>query len=202
MPIVLTARPAADPTEENKVRKLAGARHAPADWTLRARIITASWDGARTNQIATALGCHPKTIRLWLHRFNTAGLDGLADRPIPGRPRRLTETDRSRLLDLARSTPPGRPEHSADGALATTHPHGPPTWTLNSLTETARAHGIDIRRSQVRTILLAEGVRWRRTRSWIHSRDPDFVGKERGSSSSTPTRRRTPRSSVPTSLAR
>ncbi|MFF3327709.1 hypothetical protein [Streptomyces sp. NPDC002889] len=39
----------------------------------------------------------------------------------------------------------------------------------------ARRLGIDIGRSQVRRILLAEGVRWRRTRSWTRSKDRDFV---------------------------
>jgi sulfite reductase (ferredoxin) len=53
--------------------------------------------------------------------------------------------------------------------------------------------GIDIARSQVRRILLAEGVRWRRPRSWATSPDPEFVPKERGSWTTTRTRRRRPR---------
>jgi hypothetical protein len=32
-------------------------------------------------------------------------------------------------------------------------------------------------RSQVRRILLAEKVRWRRTRSWATSTDPEFAPK-------------------------
>ncbi|WP_197696324.1 hypothetical protein [Nocardia terpenica] len=42
---------------------------------------------------------------------------------------------------------------------------GPAYWTLDTLTEVARAEGIMLGRSQVRQILLAEGARWRRTRS-------------------------------------
>ncbi|GAA2522548.1 hypothetical protein GCM10010276_86960 [Streptomyces longisporus] len=45
--------------------------------------------------------------------------------------------------------------------------------------------GIEVGRSQVRRILLAEGVRWRRSRSWTRSKDADFEGKGHGSSSST-----------------
>ncbi|MEU1820233.1 hypothetical protein ABZ543_34400 [Streptomyces roseifaciens] len=41
-------------------------------------------------------------------------------------------------------------------------------WTLGTLTEAARRQGIDIQRSQVRRILLAEGVRRRRTRFLDH----------------------------------
>lgn len=37
--------------------------------------------------------------------------------------------------------------------------------------------GIEVRRSQVRRILLREGVRWRNTRPWAESADPEFVPK-------------------------
>jgi len=40
--------------------------------------------------------------------------------------------------------------------------------------------GIEVGRSQVRRILLAEGVRWRRRRPWAESADPEFVPKDRG----------------------
>ena len=45
MPKILRARPPHDDGEDRKVRKLAGARHAPADWIERARIVTLSRDG-------------------------------------------------------------------------------------------------------------------------------------------------------------
>ena len=193
MYLPLYARPARDPDEEHKIRKLAGARHAPADWILRARMISLSWAGKQVTAIAAELGCHPKTVRERLHRFNAEGIDGLGDRPISGRPRRLTEAERSVIIALARSDPPGRPVPGPDGALQAADETGAPAWTLDTLTETARAGGIDVHRSQVRRILLAEGVRWRRTHSWATSKDPDFAPKERRSSGSTPTRRRAPR---------
>ncbi|WP_328296438.1 helix-turn-helix domain-containing protein [Streptomyces sp. NBC_00435] len=93
---------------------------------MRARIIALSWDGLRVAAIAAELGCHAKTVRWWLHRWE-------------GRSRR---------------------------------------------------------------ILLAEGVRWRCTRSWVRSQDHDFEGKERGSSATTPTRPTVRQSSVPTSSGR
>jgi len=189
----LYARPAVDEVEEQKIHKLAGARHAPADWIQRAKIITLSWAGLRTAAIAMQLGCHAKTVRQWLHRFNAAGLDGLGDRPIPGRPRRLSEHERGRIIALARSDPPGRPQRSTGGDLHTADEHGPAQWTLDSLVEAAQAEGIEVHRSQVRRILLAEKVRWRHTHSWAHSSDAEFAPKGPRSSSSTPTRRRTPR---------
>src|SRR5215472_9525700 len=153
MPMFLYARPAADEVEEQKIRKLAGARHAPADWIQRAKIITLSWAGLHTTAIATQLGCHAKTVRQWLHRFNAAGLDGLGDKPIPGRPRRLSETDRGRIIALARSDPPGRPQRGTGGDLHTADEHALAQWTLNSLVEAVQAERIDVHRSQVRRIL-------------------------------------------------
>ena len=189
----LYARPARDPDEERKIRKLAGARHAPADWILRARMIALSWAGKHVTVIAAELGCHPKTVRERLHRFNAEGLDGLGDRPIPGRPRRLTEDERSVIIALARDDPPGRLVRGPDGALEAAEETGASTWTLDSLTAAARERGIEVHRSQVRTILLREGIRWRHPRSWAHSSDPDFAPKGHKSSGSTPPRHRAPR---------
>lgn len=202
MPKILKARQPMDTTEHQKIHRLAGARHAPADWVLRARIIALSWDGLPGPAIAEKLGCHQKTVRQWLHRFNAEGLDGLGDRPGCGRKRRITEQERSRIIALVTTDPPGRPVRQAEGTLAPDDATGQPVWTLDTLTQAAQAQGIDIHRSQVRTILLAEGVRWRRTHSWITSKDPDFVPKGRTSSISTPVRRRTPRSSAPMNWVR
>jgi transposase len=188
--VLLYARLPLDAAEERTIRKLAGARHAPGDWIRRAQMITGSWDGLGTTQIAERLGCHPQTVRERLHRFNAEGVDGLGDRPGPGRPRRLTETDRGRIIALARSTPPGRLVQGGEGLLPPAQPEAPAHWTLDALAEAAQAEGIRVGRSQIRRILLAEGTRWRRTRSWTTSTDPEFAPKERRSSPSTPPRRR------------
>jgi len=193
MPKLLRARPPVDETEERQVRKLAGSRHAPGDWIRRATMIARSWDGLRTAAIAAEVGCHQETVRTRITRFNAGGLDGLGDRPGAGRRPRLTEAERSTLVALARSTPPGRPIQWPDGTLTPVddRPEAPTEWTLDSLVAAAGERGIVIRRSQVRRILLKEKVRWRRTRSWITSTDPDFAPKGPGSSASTRTRRRT-----------
>jgi transposase len=196
------ARPPVDVVEERKIRKLAGARHAPADWIRRAQMIVLSWDGLRVPAIAETLGCGPKAVRERLARFAAEGLDGLGDRPGVGRKPRISQEQRSRLIALVANPPPGRLVRDDTGELGATDPAGPAVWTLDALTAAARAAGIAIARSQVRRILLAEGVRWRHPRSWAASPDPEFGPKERGSWSTTRTRRRTPRSSPPTSSAR
>ena len=192
MPKFLRARPAQDDGEDRKIRRLAGARHAPADWSDRARIVALSWDGLAVPAIAAETGCHQNTVRRWLHRFNAAGLDGLGDRPGAGRKRRITEAERSGIIALARSVPPGRLDRDGAGELSAEREDSPAQWTLDTLAETAQAAGIAVGRSQIRRILLAEKVRWRRTRSWATSTDPEFAPKGPRSWSSTPPRRRAP----------
>lgn len=201
MPKLLFARPPRDATEERLIRKLAGARHAPGDWIRRARMISLSWRGQRTTAIATALGCHPQTVRERLARFNAEGLDGLGDRPGAGRKPRLTERERSVVIAVARSDPPGKSVRRADGELDPGRPDKEASWSLDALTAAARERGVVIARSQVRRILKKEGVRWRRTHTWGTSEDPDFAPKEHGSSPSTPARRPARRPSASTNSA-
>jgi len=184
------------------VRRLSRARKAPRDVVMRARMVELSWAGLRVPAIADEVGCGQKTVRRWLHRFNRFGLEGLEDLGGQGRKRRITETERSKIIALVKQVPPGRLEVQPGGDLWAADESGPAEWTLDSLAARARELGIEVGRSQVRRILIAEGVRWRRTRSWTRSKDPDFVGKGRGSSASTPSRPTARRSSALTSWGR
>ena len=192
MPKLLRARAPQDTAEEQTVGKLANSRHAPGDWIMRARMIARSWDGLRTTQIASEMRCHPQTVRERIHRFNEEGLDGLGDRPGAGRKRRITETERSLIIWLVGTDPPGRLVRGAGGELEATNEDKGAHWTLDALTSAARERGITIGRSQVRRILLGEGVRWRNPHPWGQSHDPQFVPKGRGSSTSTSRSPRTP----------
>jgi hypothetical protein len=126
MPKLLFARPPLDAVEERKIRKLAGARHAPADWIRRAQIIALSWDGLRVPAIAEALGCSQKAVRYRLYRFAAEGLDGLGDRPGAGRKPRIGQAQRSRLIASAtvRPSPCARPH-----ATAPTGRRSSPGWS-------------------------------------------------------------------------
>lgn len=185
MPTHLTARPPLDAHEEYQVRKLTHRVHAPADWIVHAKIVARSWDGLRTRQIAEELGCHPQTVRERLHAFNERGVDGLGMKPGSGRKPRLTQLERSTILALVKLPPPGKPTYELTGELVAPDPDGEPEWTLDTLTAAARECGIQVARSQVRRIFRREGVRWRRTRLWATSKDPDFAPKGRRSSRST-----------------
>lgn len=193
MPKLLTARQSEDTEEERKIHKLAGSRHAPGDWIFRSRIVSLSWQGLRTSEIAEELNCHSKTVRKRIHRFNALGIDGIADRPGAGRKPRITEDQRSRIISLASEKPPGKLVTGPDGVMRAEDETKAAYWTLDTLAEAAHEMGIEIGRSQVRRIFVDESVRWRRTRPWAESSDPEFVPKGRGSSNSTPTRQKAPR---------
>ncbi|MBV9232312.1 MAG: helix-turn-helix domain-containing protein [Chloroflexi bacterium] len=184
MPKILHVRAAQDEREERQVRKLAASRHGPADWIIHARMVALSWDGKRVETIAKELECSAQTVRRCLHRFDALGIEGLGDRPRSGRPCRITEAERSKLIALARQAPPGRLERQADELVARDE-EGSAQWSLNALAQAAKEAGIRVKRSQIRTILLREGVRWRRTHSWGTSSDEDFAPKEPRSSSIT-----------------
>src|SRR6516225_8011302 len=150
VPKFVRARPPLDDGEARKIRQLAGARHAPADWSERARIVALSWDGLAVPAIAAGVGCHENTVRRWLHRFNAAGVDGLGDRPGAGRKRRITGAERPRIIAMARSGRPGRLDRDGAGELPADDERGPARWTLDALARAARDAGIGVGRSQVR----------------------------------------------------
>lgn len=56
---------------------------------VRAKIVLLSADGQQNTAIAARLDVHVNAVSTWRKRFFEAGLDGLADRSRPGRPRSL-----------------------------------------------------------------------------------------------------------------
>ncbi len=202
MPKILRARAAQDEREDRWVRKLAASRHGPADWILHAQMVVRSWDGQRVEAIAQELGCSPQTVRRRLHRFDAESIEGLGDRPKAGRPRRLTREDDSKIIALVREAPPGRLVTVDDGVMIARDEQAEAQWSLTALASAAQEVGVQVKRSQIRRILLREGVRWRGTHSWGTPRDKDFVPKERRSSATTPSHRKARRPCAPTNSGR
>jgi transposase len=73
--------PAGDPCD------LLGLLHGPHRIGCRLVMILLSQHGWSAATVAELLGCDPRTVRRWVHRYNTHGAHGLADRPRAGRPR-------------------------------------------------------------------------------------------------------------------
>lgn len=177
MPKRLKARPPHDESEEYRIRKIARSHHAPADCILHARMVVESWTGKSPKEIAAILHVYPQTVRIHLTRFNDLGIDGLGMRSGPGRKPRLTEQERHTIIALVVKPPPGRllrvEEKTPDGTNQPTQAQ----WSLDALTEAAHAAGIQVGRSQIRRILLREGIHWRDASSWQTHREKYLTPK-------------------------
>ena len=124
----------------------------------RVEMVLLSATGWSPPRIATHLGCHPKTVRLVLKRFQTDGIASLRRRrpgPPPDLGRRvqvLTALDD--LLGQAR------------------------TWTAAQLAAALAERDIQLSTRQTRKYLKLLGSRWRRTvRSLRHKQDPVKVAR-------------------------
>jgi transposase len=67
--------------------------------------IQRSLDGYSADEIAEFLGISPRTVWRWLASFRDRGPEGLAARPVTGRPRKLTLTQEKIALRWLRGSP-------------------------------------------------------------------------------------------------
>ena len=174
MPTFLSVRPLTT-AETETLERLTRSRIAPARAVERAHIIWQAHQGARVPAIARALGVCEATVRLWLRRFNAAGLDGLADAARRGRPPTYTAEEVGELVATSLTDP-------RDLGL----PFG--RWTLDRLAAYLQEEKrIPMKRSRIGEILQTEGLRWRTQETWFGERpDPAFAEKRGPSSPSTP----------------
>jgi len=66
----------------------------------RARIVLLAADGRSTRSIAKEVGVQPRIVSLWRHRYADRGLEGLQDKPRPGKQPIYTKTTDKRILKL------------------------------------------------------------------------------------------------------
>lgn len=149
-----------------ELERRAGAHTSSQREARRARVILACAAGTPLRQIGPAVGMDQHQVGLWRRRFLDAGLEGLADQPRSGRPRRLGHDERMALAATATSErPDGDPEAG---------------WTHQDLAEAMTAAGISISASQVGRILAAMHIDVTRVRGWLNRRDdPDFWARVR-----------------------
>ncbi len=173
--------------ERSKIERLVRAETAPVRLVRRAWIVQRSAAGMTVPMIARDLGLREKTVRVWIRRFDVAGLAGLDDAPRVGRPRTFTEAQRGQVIAKARGCPP---QPKGEDAPPTCH------WTLDRLEAELNKEGLPIKRSQIRRILRDEHLKWQQPRTWLASDDPQFAEKRGPSSPATPTRPLAARSSA------
>jgi len=161
--------------EQEQITRLSHSRTAPARQVERARLLELASQGYFVPASAAQLHIGQDGVRLWLKRFNAAGLAGLADRPRAGRPATYTPEQVGAVI-----------------AAALTHPQelgqAFGSWTFVRLARYLNEEqGIAIKHSRIHELLHAEGLRWREQETWFGARvDPDFAQKRGRSRRSTP----------------
>jgi transposase len=114
--------------------------------------------GRRVAAIATELHVTAETVRLWLKRFNAAGLEGLQDAPRSGRPVTYTPAQVGEVLVAALTNP-----------QQVGLPLG--CWTLDRLEAYRNEEkAIPIKRTRIDALLIAEGLCWRTQETWCGER--------------------------------
>jgi transposase len=133
---------------------------------LRARIVLAAARGQDNAWIAADLRVSVDTVRKWRGRFAARGLDGLADLPRSGRPRRISALERAAVVALACQLP------AATGVPLA-------RWTGPELAAEITKAGLasQISPSSVLRILAEHPIKPWQYQSWIYLRDPDFAAK-------------------------
>src|SRR6202035_5589037 len=123
----------------------------------RARIVLLAAAGRSTRSIAKEVGVQPRIVSLWRARYAAHGLDGLQDKPRPGKQPIDTKTTDKRILKL----------------LDKAAPHGFARWTGPLLAE---ALG-DVDVQYVWRFLRSYKIDLAARKSWCESTDPNFTAK-------------------------
>src|SRR6202011_4019439 len=125
---------------------------------MRAAIVLLAGDGATNLAIAEQLGVTRVTVATWRKRFAAKRLDGLADEPRPGAPRKIGDEKIAEVVTTTLETMPA----------AATH------WSTRSM---AKASGLSI--STVHRIWRGSSLQPHRSETFKLSADPLFVEKVR-----------------------
>src|SRR5437870_8250188 len=123
----------------------------------RARIVLLAADGRSNRSIAKEVGVQPQIVSLWWHRYADHGLEGLQDKPRPGKQPIYTKATDKRILKLLDK--PG--------------PQGFARWTGPLLAE---ALG-DVDVQYVWRFLRSHKIDLVARKSWCESNDPNFTAK-------------------------
>jgi transposase len=152
--------------DRHRLKRLERSQTGPYRRVLRAKIVLLAARGMPNQKIAARLGVTADTARKWRGRFATLGMDGLKDRPRPGRPPRFTPLQVAEVKALACQLP------AEQGAPLS-------RWSGPELAREAVIRGITtaISAATVARWLAEDAIKPWQHRSWIFIRDPDFGAK-------------------------
>ena len=84
----------------------------------RARIILSCAEGNQNQDVAQQLGLDVHTVGKWRERFRLGRLEGLADEPRPGAPRRISDAQVEAVITRTLETRPAQGTHWSTRSLA------------------------------------------------------------------------------------
>ena len=151
-PIVLT-------TEEREKLETWARRYTTARWLAdRSRIVLLCAAGLANKEVAKRVGVWPQTVTKWRRRFCAKRLEGLADEPRPGAPRKVTDLAVEQLIARTLETRPVNATH----------------WSTRTM-----AAKTGLSQSTVSRIWRTFGLKPHRVDTFKLSSDPFFVEKVR-----------------------
>ena len=153
-PIVLTE------DERDKLEQWARRPKSSQRLALRARIVLGCADRLENRQVARQLRISDQTVCKWRERFRKVRLEGLADEPRPGAPRKISDTQIEALITRTLESGPAEGTH----------------WSTRTMAE---ATGMS--QSAVSRIWRAFSLQPHRAETFKLSSDPFFVEKVRDS---------------------
>src|SRR3954447_23183588 len=131
----------------------------------RALIVWASATRMSPQQVAALVGTDESHVRKVIHAFNERGFPSLDPEQRGGRPRRITDEQRARIVAVAGARP------DMLGVPAT-------RWSLVRLARYLRQQRIvEVSPRHLGALLAAAGLSFQRTRTWKASPDPDYEAK-------------------------
>jgi transposase len=146
------------PADLAELRRWARSSQLPAVLAQRARILLLAGDGASNTEIAQRVGVSRPTVIACRRRYVRRGLDGLPDRPRPGRPQTVRRVRRTEILQVTLSPPPAR--------LGITH------WSTRLL-----ARELGVSRDTIARVWREYGVQPWRVATFKFSTDPKLAAK-------------------------
>jgi transposase len=135
-----------------------------------ARIVLLSRGRVANRDIAVRVGCTPQWVRKIIHRFNSGGIDAIVWYPYycgRGGPTKFMADITEQIAQVALSPP--------------SQLIGMSVWSLAKLRDylVAQKIVVSISLEHLRQILRDRKIRWRHTKTWKESTDPEFWAKYR-----------------------
>jgi transposase len=144
--------------ERSKLQEWARRPRTAQRLSMRARVVLGCADGMENRQVARQLRIADQTVCKWRERFRVSGLEGLADEPRPGTPRKISDAQVEALITRTLESTPRQGTH----------------WSTRTMAEATR-----MSQSTISRIWRAFSLQPHRVETFKLSTDPFFIEKVR-----------------------